>query len=187
MNTPNRFSETVFRRYAHVIGAALNAYPQAIKVDPWPIRADSYKQPLRDAMEAKSRYGYQHALINNDLFDNYFSLLVVSSDNANLVYIGPRNAVVRKGVIETGTIKGIKDNTAEIEVKIDYLAELCFLIRNKAFTPMPEFVVSIPSPDLATKCEELYHVNLIEHPVVPLLYNIVGPLNIGIGTGDDRL
>lgn len=177
---PNRFRESSFQRFAHVIGAALREYPGAIKVDPSPLAADSYKQPLRDAITSKAKWGWKSKAIDDDVFDAYHDKLVVISDAEGTVLIGSREGLQKQakpyGYVESSA------RPDEVLVALADLEPVCLLLHRKALQPPPNFFIILspttpsPIPDL----ESRYDVVFAPHESVPNKYFLIGPLNLNI-------
>ena len=173
---PSRFRASAFERFAHVIGAALDDFPRAIRVDPSPLSAESYKQPLRDAIAAKQRYGYRSPSINEERFKAHADALVVVSDDQGMVYIGSRDVVRQR----EGRLVGQVQSSNEIVVAAVGIESVCLLLQRHALSPTPLFVVfDLDAPRIAS-IEARYDVVIVPHETVPNKHFLVGPLNLNI-------
>lgn len=181
-NIPLKYRQTTFDRFARVIGSALNAYPSAIKVDPAPLKVDSYCQPLRDAITAKQRFGYKNPAINEDLFKRHADDLVVAADDSGHVWVGPAESVkARKAVAEYGTIKASAAPVAnDPEIVVDHIAvaTICNLLKYHRLKPTPNFVVLDFDPQTIVDLESSYDVVFVPHEKEKNKHSLVGPIEM---------
>lgn len=178
-NIPNRFRRHSFDRYAHIIGAALAAWPNGVKVDPAPLRVDSFVQPLRDAITAKQRYKYVHPSINDREFDLHAASLVVRSGDG-FVFVGSLDGTrVSKERKLVGTVITTAIGT-EITVTPHHLETVCQLLHNDAFDPLPTFIVRGAHPTVVADMEARYNVTFVVDENDASKYYLLGPMKVGV-------
>ena len=158
MSTPTyRFSFTAFSRYAFHIGSALRAWPDAIGVVVTNGKVDSYVQPLRDAITAKTRHGYKSEFIDEALFKSHGEQLVVSAAEDG-IWIGSADACrARRGKKMTASFSDAQ-RPMEYVVKNHgrALEYACLLVQSRCVEPLPTLVVKGLSPERLKELENQY-------------------------------
>jgi hypothetical protein len=175
---PLRFRRAAFERYAHVIGAALRAYPSTITVDPSPLTAESYAQPLRDAIRAKQQHGYIHPDINEDLFRQHASNLVVRI-GAGVITAGGTAGPNGKHVV-VGRVREAAPAEQDTLVDPACLDPLCLMLTERRLTPPPSFVVAGLTPQQIESFEARYDVAFVPHDTQAGMHRLVPPLSLNI-------
>lgn len=176
-NRPLRFRETSFARFAHIIGAALKEFPGAVKIDPSPLRVDSFHQPLRDAIAAKKKHGYSHPLVDEALFRKHADSLVVSVADSH-IFIGSRESVMARKAVTLGAIKDGKSEEPEVLVDPLALEQVCLLLHRQVFSPQPPFVVVGVAQPILDDLESRYDVAFAPHERDATKFSLVGPIKL---------
>lgn len=166
-NIPSRFKEKHFQELAHVIGAALKAYPGYITVDPKPLAVETYARRFREAVEAKHRYNYHHSAIDEALFKAHGRDLSTSMDE-NKIHIGSLDSLKSKGKLGVPQVR-----TQAFEVDASKLDALCLLISSQAFHPLPCFVTTGITAERIAELENRYEVGFVPFDDDPSKHQIV--------------
>lgn len=165
---PLRYQKHNFDRVAHVIGAALNAWPSIIEVEPGKgLTVDSYARLLREAVKAKRIYKYKHEAIDEDLFFKHCGDIAASTGTmvtSGRVAIGPGYAFKeRLTKAQSGTVVENFAPGQHQQVVIYDIAtfnHFCLMWSSKHFgDPAPtNFIVKGLSNELASFFESLYDI-----------------------------
>jgi hypothetical protein len=161
-NIPAKYREERFQRVAHVWGAALNAYPNAIEVNPSPLSFFAYARLLRDARTAKDKYGWQHPAIRESLWQHAASITVTEAESGIGVLLGPTEAkfpprALPAGVVaETDMLEFRWSNEAELEA-------FCLLHDKKCVWPRQSFYTTGLTTALVASLEERYDIGFVPH------------------------
>ncbi len=165
---PPRYKRCLFEGVAHVIGAALKAYPKAIEVDPGSLSIETFSRRIREAITAKELYGYIHPSIDDALFVKYHEELSTRPDYRKtppVILVGTRAALRDRTVAEQGKVKNPQEAGPETNVLItnlDNLDRICRLMHDRAFHPVPNFVVSGLTPTQIDDFEARYDIAFAE-------------------------
>lgn len=152
-----RFSYHAFSRFAPYIAQALRQWPNAIVITP-PGKPEGWAQPLRDAIKAGLRFGYEHPQVDPALLTQHGPALVVSfSTDGQSLILGPRQEKNKS----LGKVVALARSTAHVYVDTLYIDMLARLVSAKAFTPLPMFVFSNLSPITVSHIENKHDVALI--------------------------
>lgn len=169
---PHRFSQASFLRYAHIIAAAVDAYPSPIIVDPAPMKADSFKQPLRDAFTAKDRYGWTYARLNETKYTQIGREISIADGPNGMVYVGVYNS--GKGHEKGAVVPFTPQTTEEYVVAPVALERLLSIIKIDGIRPIPPFVVAIDDPATIAKLNAAYpNIALMPDDKRPGFYYII--------------
>lgn len=156
---PSRFARRAFDRVAVDLARALNEWPSPVIVQPTG-SPDTLARCLREAIEAKKRYGYKIPGASDALFNEYEPHLVVSIDkDTATVVIGERNAV-------KAALPKISEAVA---VRIEHslspdeptLRAVCALLSKKSINPVPLFSVKGSDPSLRNILEAQFDVAFV--------------------------
>lgn len=179
-NLPSRYKQKHFDRYAPCLGAALVAFPSAVKVPCGSYSVETVARCLREAVEAKRAFGYQHPEVDNDLFAKHGHLLKTSMDTG-FVWFGPKEAItasVRTATVMTAHGIDARREVFTIRPFMEFLERICFLLSAKAFDPAPPIAVILPlTPEdqkrLITELEGRYEVVFTQDKTNPSMYHIL--------------
>lgn len=180
-SVPLRYRRATFERYAHVIGAALRSFPQAVSVDPSPLTAESYAQPLRDSITAKKRFGYRHQLVDDALFTKHAEAISVRIKPDGTLEVGGTSPA--KGHAISGTVRdaGSTPATCDSLVDLKALDAVCLLLHERRLMPAPSFVVAGVDDQTVASFEERYDVAFVPHENGRAqTYRLVPPLTLDI-------
>lgn len=160
---PSRFRESQFLRYAPFIGAALREFPNAITIDPAPLSVETFSARLRDAITAKSRFGYKSSLVDEALFTRHSTALVVSMRDSNVV-IGD-SASVKTQRAMTAVISPTSSAVPSVVIgNRDGLERVCWLLHARALNNPPSFAIDGLSDDEVADLEQRYDVSITPDP-----------------------
>ena len=152
---PSKFRKTQFDYVAPIWGQAIEAYPVPVEFDPAPLSADTYARKLREARQAKQKFGYQNPAINEEKWRHYATDIAISVKSDGKVCLGPNQL--------TAPAKQITTLTRADEVVVEFLSlqdleNLCLLIERNIFHPKPVFVVTGLNDETIASLEERYDV-----------------------------
>lgn len=173
-NIPARFKRTQFEGVAHVLGAALSAYPDAIEVDPSPLSVETYARRIREAKQAKMLYHYKHPLIDDNLFAQRADEIETSMLDGKLM-IGPKSAIKKAKPVGRIRLTELRDDE---EIIIDHkewdtVERLCRLIHDRVFSPMPNFIIFNLSADQVADLEKRYDVAIAPFEDNPQKFQLI--------------
>lgn len=162
-DTPYRYKEAKFARYAATIGAALRAYPDIVEVNPGRVSPDTFVAQYREAITAKQRYHYSHPLIDDAKFTNLAEEIRHAIVLGSRVLVGPREALRRGKQTSTGTVVPFTEAKQEIEFRgpIAKLEQLCEQISNKWFEPPVTFFVRNLDTQTIESLSDRYDVMIV--------------------------
>jgi hypothetical protein len=144
-SVPHRFSEASFTRFAPYISLAIKEHPGCIIIDPstTQLSVETFACRFRDAITAWGMYGYT----NHHLPDrNQQSLAasLVTSIHQGKVLIGTRDAIRRETQAKPSDAT-IQTPEHENEILVFknpiFLRMLCDMLAQRAFDPVPKFIV----------------------------------------------
>ena len=170
---PSRFRKQHFDSVAEIIGSALTLSPERPAI----ILTDAGKcgtlmRKLREALQAKERYGYTHSSINEDSWLAYGKELVVAerSDELDLyILVGTRHAISKHNTKEQ--VKTIRN--AEFFYDAPNRAALETLLRIvRNFKPMPLISCYLTEAEVVA-LEREFEIGLAKHETEPAKYYIV--------------
>lgn len=165
---PYRLRESNFLGVAHILGAAVDAFPAIIIVNPNPLMPGTMTRRLREAIRAKLLQGYKHPTIDESKWKTIGQKLQVSPQ-PDCVFIGSPEAI-KAHAVPVGKVNGSfvrpigSSNVPTItltSLEPETLERLCRLLHDRAFDPTP--IVNLPtlSPDLIESLESRYDLGFV--------------------------
>jgi len=173
-NIPARYREHLFAGVAHIIGNALRAYPQAVKVNTNGLSPETFARRLREAIESKRLYGYKHPAIDESLWADRYDELLCSVATGEL-YIGTKQAIKQGNVTKQGSAVPKRD-AAEVEVSSnnpENIERVLRLLNDRAFDPMPNFVIFNITEAQVADYESRYDISFAAFDGQPNKFQII--------------
>lgn len=167
---PSRYRKHLFDGVAHIIGAALKAWPDAITVNPSPLSIETYARRLREAVVAKEKYGHKNPEVDEHLFSKHGPQLVASISTGELYFGSP------EGVKNKATAVGVnttKPKVTEHQVNKLFLEEVCLLLHKRVFNPAPTFFVEDLDPATAAELENKFDIAFVPYESAPNRFCII--------------
>lgn len=167
---PAKYREHNFTSVAHIIGAALKAFPNVIRVNVAPLAPETAARKIREALIAKGTYGYLHALVDEALFAQHALNLSVSIQDyqgKTIIALGSKQA------LNTPQVTAIVNDFLDTSVKTtnpelvfsssqtDDLEKLCWLLSNNCLRPRPVITVMHLTPAIIESFEQRYDVGFV--------------------------
>lgn len=168
---PHRFSQASFLRYAHIIAAAVQAYPNPIIVDPTPMKSDSFKQPLRDAFTAKNRFGWPLKGVDDSRYHAVAPQIMVADSNNGMIYVGSHDYI--RQTQAAGIVRFATEAANEFMVSKLYLPPLLAILSDDGIKPIPNFVVAIDVISVANLSKLYPNIALVPIDNRPGFYQII--------------
>lgn len=145
-SVPARYKKSQFDKYAPALGAALTAYPNAVRVPCGSYSVETIARCLREARDAKLSLDYTHPSIDEVLFARHGRELKTGM-RKDYVLLGPRESITPLSkALEIAFEQPVQAVTATVEVKPspDALERICWLLSNRTLDPPPSFVIRFP-------------------------------------------
>lgn len=155
---PSRLRKYAFEAVAHIWGEALRKYPNPVEFSSH-LTPETLARKLREARDAKQRYGWQHPAVDDKLWNLHAEEITVTPKSETVI-LGPRFAKFSSEPVQATEI-GHKDLTVEIKGQNDIEA-LCLLLHNRVFTPRPTFLVIGLDDNQIESLELRYDVGFIK-------------------------
>lgn len=152
----SRFRKYHFESVAHIFQQALRAYPENVTVLCGKLSPETLARKLREAREAKNRYGWVSPLIDETLWaTNADNLMFVPSDSEVLITnkANPRRASLDQ--------PDVKSRQSVIEVSLtnpEMLVHFCWLLHTKVFNPKPSFLIVGSTDTQIKQMEQTYDI-----------------------------
>lgn len=175
---PSKHKEHQFHQVAEHLGAALDAFPNAVQIDPSPLAIDTMARKLREAIVAKNKYSWKHPAVNEEKWTANQAALVVSI-NGSKILIGPLDAVrkqqfVIKAVAAAPVAEqpstSVIDLVGQSEVELEHV---CLLLHLRRMRPAPVFQVYNLTEDQIESLERRYDIAIVPLESNPSVFQIM--------------
>jgi len=172
MTNPIRHShrQSTWLEYAPFFKTALEAYPNAIHIEPVAKTIATFASGMRAAREAKNMYSYPFFGKEHEAMWRQHAAELIFSMQGNEVVIGPKASVLKKA----SSLVGVKTDGCIVDMSDpNNLDMLCKLLSKKAFSPVPIFYVTLRNQMDADYLEQHYNVALTPHPTDKTKWQII--------------
>lgn len=161
---PSRFKETHFAAVAHIWGIMLDNYPSDLLAETKEFSHETLCRKLREAREAKKRYGYKHPKINEANWERLAYKISVEVTN-NGVLLASKDKKKQEKENKEAVVSLIPNNKkVVINVTADFakIEHLCLLLSERVFNPSPVFVLASITDEQIISLEGRYDVAFVK-------------------------
>lgn len=170
---PSRHREHLFAQVAPHIGAALNAYPDAIIVEPGRLAIDTLRRRMLEAVQAKKLYGWKHPSINEELWHSHIEEISCVIRNDGTLIVGPRPAIKGNNIV--GSQRPFTAPQA-CELTLNDISEIetvCGLLHRRVLSPVPVVLAKGLNDDQIESLQSRYNIAILPHETDPSLHQIM--------------
>lgn len=165
---PPRFRESHFQRFAQYIVASLRAWPTPVQASPGQLTPETFARCVREAIQAKLRYGWQHPDLDEQLWATNGGNISVAIEEG-IVLIGDITAIneARKAMLAKAANFDKPDAPNETCIFLssdpNMIQRLCGLIAEGCFPGGTSFLLStMLSHTQVEEYETMFDVSFVQ-------------------------